>query len=108
MSDQVRSGDDQHPISQALFGWVSHPMTGRIIFWGLAGLSLLLLLADLVVHRHTKVDIEKITGAYGLYGFLAFGFVVLMGWPLGTLLRRGENFYGDQDEADDQDGEAAE
>lgn len=87
--------EDMHPMSKLLFGWVEAPNTGRIIFWAIAGLAAILILADLVVHRHIKEDIEGIFGAYGWYGFLAFGGVVLTGWPLGQLLRRGEDYYGD-------------
>ncbi len=89
-----------HPVSQALFGWVSHRLAGPVIFWTLALGSLGLVLVDLVHHRHTQVDLERITGAYGLYGFLAFSFAVLAGWPLGKLLRRKENHYGDAGEPD--------
>lgn len=100
---QIDSPDKEtglHPISQALFGWVSHRLAGPVIFWLLALGSLGLVLVDLVHHRHTQVDLERITGAYGLYGFLAFAFAVLMGWPLGRLLHRKANYYGDADEAD--------
>ena len=107
MSDEAKpgsnisAGDDMHPVAAILFGWVSAPKTGRYIFWGLAGLSALLLVLDTIVHRHVKEDIEAYIGFYGFYGFLAFSFVVLMGWPLGRLLRRSEAYYGDLDEAED-------
>lgn len=90
---------DMHPIAKALFGWVGHVWTGRIILWGLVALSVVLIFADLAHHRHVEEDIEGITGFYGLYGFVAFSFVVLMGRPLGWLLRRREDYYGDDDES---------
>lgn len=88
----------QHQVSKALFGWVGHSWTGNIILWGLIGLSAALIGADLVYHRHVEQDIESISGFYGVYGFVAFSFVVLMGRPLSWLLRRDEDYYGDDDE----------
>jgi hypothetical protein len=57
-----------HPMSKVLFGWTETKNIGAILFWVLAVLSIILVLAS---------------------------FVVLMGWPLGRLLRRDENYYGD-------------
>lgn len=96
------SDEDMHPMAKVLFGWVSAAITPRLIFWGMAALSAALLLADFVVHRHVKAEIEGYYGFYGFYGFIAFAFVVLMGWPLGRLLRRGENYYGDADDGENR------
>lgn len=90
--------DDIHPMAKVLFGWVSLPITGKIMFWGLGALSLVLLAIDPLMHRHVSADVEGYFGFYGIYGFVAFAFVVLMGWPLGRLLRRDENYYGDSDD----------
>lgn len=105
MSDQGKphmheDDTDMHPISKAVFGWVTHKWTARIFLWGLAVLSIVLISIDLIHHRHVEQDIESISGFYGIYGFIAFGFVVLMGRPLGWLLRRDENYYGDADDID--------
>lgn len=101
--DPHATDDDMHPMAKVLFGWVGAPLTGRIIFWGLGLLALILLAVDPLMHRHVKADIEGYFGFYGIYGFVAFAFVVLMGWPLGRLLRRPENYYGDIDDADDEE-----
>ncbi len=87
--------DTIHPVARMLFGWVSHKFTGAAIFWGLAFLSVALVAAELLIERHEKVALAKATGFYALWGFGAFAFVVLMGWPLGALLRRRENYYED-------------
>ncbi len=84
-----------HPMSKVLFGWTEIKGIGAILFWGTAALSLALVLADLAVHRHEKISFANSVGFYGLWGFVSFAFVVLMGWPLGRLLRRDENYYGD-------------
>jgi hypothetical protein len=84
-----------HPMAKVLFGWTETKGIGAILFWGAAALSLALVLADLGVHRHEKIGFANAVGFYGLWGFVSFAFVVLMGWPLGRLLRRDENYYGD-------------
>lgn len=89
------SDEGVHPMSKVLFGWTEHKKIGAILFWVLAALSLVLVVADLGIHRHDKIAFANSIGFYGLWGFLSFSFVVLMGWPLGKLLRRDENYYGD-------------
>ncbi len=89
------SEDGVHPMAKILFGWTEAKHAGTIIFWGLALLCIVLILADLGVHRHEYIGLAKATGFYGLWGFASFAFVVLMGWPLGRLLRRKEDYYGD-------------
>ena len=91
--------DDQiHPVAKALFGWVSFKRTPELIFYGLAIACVSLIAADFFVDRHEKMDTANVNGFYALYGFTAFAFVVLMGHPLAKLLRRDENYYGDNDE----------
>ena len=85
-----------HPIATVLFGWVGIRHIGRLIFRGLALVSLVLLLLDFVIPHHAHFQIEKVRGFYGLFGFSAFTFVVLTGWPLGRLLRRDETYYGEE------------
>ena len=87
------SDEGVHPMSKALFGWTETKGLGAILFWLLAGLSLLLVLADLLIGRHDQISFANSVGFYGLWGFLSFAFVVLMGWPLGHLLRRREDYY---------------
>ncbi len=87
-----------HPMAKILFGWVEAKNIGNLVLYGLSALSVALLIAEfLPIERHPKADVESVTGFYGFYGFAAFTFVVLMGWPLGRLLRRGETYYGDED-----------
>ncbi|MBA4338194.1 MAG: hypothetical protein C0421_05055 [Hyphomonas sp.] len=96
VSAMSRTSDEGiHPMSKVLFGWTERKNIGAILFWVFAVLSVLLVLADLAVDRHEKIGFANSVGFYGLWGFLSFAFVVLMGWPLGRLLRRDENYYGD-------------
>jgi len=63
-----------------------------VVFLALAGV-------DLVHHRHALFTWEGFWGFHAWYGFAAFSFVVLMGWPLRRLLSRPEDYY-DEDDGD--------
>ncbi len=95
--------EEWHPLARILFGWTASPKAGAAFFWGGLLVSGLLILGDALVKHHPKFEIEHVFGFYAWWGFGAFAFVVLMGWPLGRLLRRGENYYGDADADDDQE-----
>ena len=89
------SEDGVHPVAKILFGWTEAKVAGTAIFWGIGLLSAFLIVIDLAVDRHEYVHMAEATGFYALWGFAAFAFVVLIGWPLGRLLRRSETYYGD-------------
>ncbi|GAB5457233.1 MAG: hypothetical protein Hens3KO_02630 [Henriciella sp.] len=88
--------DDQvHPLSRFLFGWVEAPRTPFLLFVGVILICAGLIGIDLLLVRHEYVDLANATGFYGLWGFGAFALAVLSGWPLGKLLRRSEDYYGE-------------
>ncbi|MEZ5998912.1 MAG: hypothetical protein R3B98_09490 [Hyphomonas sp.] len=87
--------DGIHPMAQILFGWTHRKGIVNLIFWVMAALSLAIIAADLLVPREDHMKFANATGFYGIYGFVCFSFAVIMGWPLGRLLRRDENYYGD-------------
>lgn len=89
------SSEGIHPMAKILFGWTEARNIGSMLFWGIGLLGLFLIVIDVFVNRHDYFAFAQSTGFYGLYGFVCFAFVVLMGWPLGKLLRRGEDYYGD-------------
>ena len=80
-------------FSDFVFGWTRSPKAGGFVLVGLGLLGLLLAALDFVMHRHAKFTLEAAYGFYALFGFLAFSFVVLMGWPLRHLLGRPEGYY---------------
>lgn len=84
-----------HPVAKLLFGWVESPRTPSLLLFAVIAICAFLIGADLVVHRHEYIELAGITGFYGLWGFGAFAFAVLSGWPLGKLLRRSEDYYGE-------------
>ena len=48
---------------------------------------------SLIQSPHGPLSLHNLPGFFGLFGFLAFSFAVLSGWPLGKLLRRPEDYY---------------
>lgn len=89
--------DDMHPTSKLLFGWVSSPRTPLILLILVVVISIGLVVFDLTVDRHEYLDFANANGFYAIWGFAAFALAVLSGWPLGKLLRRDEDYYGEAD-----------
>lgn len=84
-------------MSRLLFGWVSSPRTPLILLVLTIVIAVGLVLIDFVVNRHEYLDFANANGFYAIWGFAAFALAVLSGWPLGKLLRRGEDYYGEAD-----------
>lgn len=94
---QLPGDETMHPMSRLLFGWVSSPRTPLILLVLVIVICLGLVLIDLSVNRHEYLDFANANGFYALWGFGAFALAVLSGWPLGKLLRRDEDYYGEAD-----------
>ena len=91
------SDHDMHPMSRILFGWVSSPRTPLVLLILTVVIAIGLVLFDFAVDRHEYVDMANANGFYAVWGFAAFALAVLSGWPLGKLLRRDEDYYGEAD-----------
>ncbi len=89
--------NDMHPMSKLLFGWVGSPRTPLIVLLLVIVICGGLVLFDLTVNRHEYLDFANANGFYSIWGFGAFALAVLSGWPLGKLLRRDEDYYGEAD-----------
>lgn len=101
MSDVKRDDDRVHPLSRRL-KFIEAPGFGRMLMFAFGAAAIALALVDVFHHRHHYAfDFEElIRGFHGLYGFAAFSFVVIMGWPLRALLSRPESYYGEGEEDD--------
>lgn len=95
------SNSDMHPLSKLLFGWVDSPRTPLLLLILVIVISVGLVLVDLGIDRHEYVDLANANGFYAIWGFAAFGLAVLSGWPLGKLLRRDEDYYGEAETTPD-------
>ena len=56
--------------------------------------SIVLLLLDLVIHRHDLFSWEGWFGFHAVFGFAAFWFAVIAGKHLRKILMRDEDYYG--------------
>ena len=88
---------------EKIFGWTSHPKAGLYVFIFILVLAAGLIAADFVVHRHEYIHLAELPIFYAVFGFVAFGGVVLSGWPLRKLLGRPENDYEPEAEETSKD-----
>ncbi len=95
--DALPDDSTMHPMSKLLFGWVSSPRTPLILLVLVIAICVGLVLIDVSLNRHDYLDFANANGFYAIWGFLAFALAVLSGWPLGKLLRRDEDYYGEAD-----------
>lgn len=53
----------------------------------------LLVAADFIVHRHTKIMLESLPAFYAIFGFVAFVLLVIGSIALRKLIMRKEDYY---------------
>ncbi|MDG1478342.1 MAG: hypothetical protein P8R54_02070 [Myxococcota bacterium] len=76
--------------------WLDDPANVEKI-WRLVCVSCILLtLADLGYHKHGHYAFEGLIGFHGIFGFIAFIFVVLAGTWMREHLMRDEDYYDEQ------------
>lgn len=73
--------------------WLDQPRNVTLLVRILTVACLLLVLADLVYHKHGHFSWETLFGFHGFFGFAAFFLAVLAGKPLRRLLKRDEDYY---------------
>lgn len=76
--------------------WLDQPANVARLYRGLWGLGVVLLLADLVVHRHAEAGFDGWFAFYGAYGFIACVALVLAAKLLRRAVMRSENYYDDR------------
>lgn len=80
-------------------GRLDRPRNVTRIVHGLYAVCLLLLVAELVIHRHADFGVEAWFGFYAALGFLAYCGIVFSAKALRRLVRRSEDYYReDRDE----------
>ena len=72
---------------------MSAEIPDRPVRW-LAGVCVVLLVAEFLIDRHPHVPGEGLPWFYSIVGFVAFTLIVLGAKSLRTLIRRPEDFYG--------------
>ncbi|MGB0921122.1 MAG: hypothetical protein ACPG06_03565 [Alphaproteobacteria bacterium] len=69
------------------------PSFGNKIAWIVGLICAGLVVGDFLYHKHGHFEIENVPVFYGLYGFVAFIFVVFVGVGLRKILMRDEDYY---------------
>jgi len=87
------AGKGEHPVSVLLYGWMrgagfQKRLVIVLMAIGFAAVGLEVLLSSTPVR-----DPGSTPGFQALFGAVAFDGAVLIGWPLGRLLRRREDYY---------------
>ena len=73
--------------------WLDEPRNVTRLVWALGTICVLLLLADFFYDKHAHFTWEDWPFFFGLFGFAAFFFIVLLGKQLRRLLMRDEDYY---------------
>ncbi|MCI5107717.1 MAG: hypothetical protein MRY76_13465 [Pseudomonadales bacterium] len=85
-------------------GWAENPVVHQRIRYGLFIICGLLVIVDLIVHRHTYLPVEELPAFYAFYGFGALVGVVVLAKTLRLYVGRNEDYYqqdqhGEKDDA---------
>lgn len=73
--------------------WLDQPANVTRLYRGLWTVGALLVILDLVVHRHAEAGFDGWFGFYGLYGFIACVALVLTAKLLRRAVMRPEDYY---------------
>jgi hypothetical protein len=73
--------------------WLDQPENVTRLYRCLWVLGVLLLAADLALHRHAEVGFDAWFGFYGIYGFVACVALVLAAKLLRRGVMRSEDYY---------------
>ena len=73
--------------------WLDDRSNVNKIILALAAACLVMLLTDLLYHKHVHFEFEHWFGFFGLFGFVASLVLVLVARLARVVLRRGEDYY---------------
>lgn len=97
------------------FDWFDHASSRKLLWWLLWITCGLTVLAEpgmkyfLGIKRKAHFDIDGLFAFYAITGFIGCALMILGAKGLGIFLKRGEDYYGDEDETtlpEDIDGDA--
>jgi len=92
VSRNVKSEENLPPLGERML-WADDQTRVRKLIIGLAILCGILLLLDLVIHRHSYFATEAWFGFYPVAGFIAFTVIVVAAKALRGLIGRDEAYY---------------
>lgn len=73
--------------------WLDDKRNVDKVWWALIAGCAVVFVADAFYQKHPEFEIEYLFGFYGLYGFIACVFVVLLAKALRRILMRPEDYY---------------
>lgn len=73
--------------------WLDSTQNVTLLYRTIWGAGIVLLLADLWIHRHEEFGFALLFGFHGLFGFVACIALVLAAKGLRRVLMRPENYY---------------
>lgn len=73
--------------------WLDSSKNVTKLYRGLWGLGIILMLTDLLLHKHEDFTFAAWFGYYGFYGFIACVVLVLTAKVLRRVLMRPEDYY---------------
>ncbi|MDG2170659.1 MAG: hypothetical protein P8L44_22350 [Opitutales bacterium] len=91
------------------FDWFDHKSSRKLLWWLLWITCGLTVVAELFIHRHPYFDIDGLFSFYAITGFIGCSLMILGAKGLGLILKRDENYYGEEEETSlpkDIDGDA--
>lgn len=88
----MHSQDNNNP------GWADRPKIRQRILYAIYAVCALLVIIDLLVHRHTSLPIEEMPAFYAFYGFAALVGVVMLAKALRRIVGRDEDYYEQQED----------
>ncbi len=77
--------------------WLDDPANVTKIVWALVVVCVLLMGADLLIHKHGYFEVEHIFGFYGFYGFIVGVGLVFVAKALRIIVMRPEDYYDSDD-----------
>ncbi len=73
--------------------WLDRSENVTKLYRGLWGVGIVLMFADLLLHKHEEFTFAAWFGYYGFYGFVACVVLILAAKALRRVLMRSEDYY---------------
>lgn len=67
-----------------------------VLIIGLALICAILVLSDLIHHKHGHFSFEEWFGFFGLFGFVVYMTIVLLAKSLRSVIKRNEDYWGNK------------
>lgn len=90
MADQKDQGGSAHSGDG---NWLDRPENVTKIYRGLIAFCAFLVIAGFFVGGHGELAVLHLPAFYGIFGFIAFVFIVFAGIGLRKLVMRDEDYY---------------